>query len=86
MMNKEQILERIQRLIRELFMDETIVVTRKTVSSDVVGWNSFEHINLLVSIEDEFNIRFDMSSVMMVNNVGELVDQVFDILAKQGLV
>ena len=81
-MDKEMILDRIQTLIRELFMDDSLIVTTKTEASDVEGWNSFEHINLLVSIEEEFGIRFDMATVMMAKNVGELVEQVYIIMNK----
>lgn len=76
-MTKELILDRIRGTIRELFMDDSIEVTRDTVSADVEGWDSFEHINLLVSIEYEFNIRFDMAAVSSAANVGDLVDLVY---------
>lgn len=81
-MTKELILDRIRGTIRELFMDDSIEVTRDTVSADVEGWDSFEHINLLVSIEYEFNIRFDMAAVSSAANVGELVDLVYAELTK----
>ena len=81
-MTKELILDRIRGAIRELFMDDSIEVTRDTVSADVEGWDSFEHINLLVSIEYEFNIRFDMAAVSSVANVGDLVDLVYVELTK----
>lgn len=81
-MTKELILDRIRGAIRELFMDDSIEVTRDTVSADVEGWDSFEHINLLVSIEYEFNIRFDMAAVSSVANVGDLVDLVYAELTK----
>lgn len=81
-MTKELILDRIRGAIQELFMDDSIEVTRDTVSADVEGWDSFEHINLLVSIEYEFNIRFDMEAVSSVANVGDLVDLVYAELTK----
>lgn len=34
-------------------MDDTIEITMDTTPSDVGGWDSFEHINILVSIENE---------------------------------
>lgn len=81
-MTKELILDRIRGTIQELFMDDSIEVTRDTVSADVEGWDSFEHINLLVSIEYEFNIRFDMAAVSSAANVGDLVDLVYAELTK----
>jgi acyl carrier protein len=81
-MTKEIILDRIQQNIRELFMDESIIVTRDTVFSHVEGWDSFEHINLLVSIEHEFNVRFVMSEVMLANCMEDLVNLIQDAILK----
>ena len=73
-MTKDLILKKIEKNVRALFMDETIVVTMEMVSSDVEGWDSFEHVNLLINLEEEFNIKFNINDVIKINNVGELVE------------
>ena len=83
-MNKEEILSGIAKLIRQLFNDDTLLISSETSSADVDGWDSFEHINLLVSIEYTFHVRFDMTEVMKAKNVGELADLVFKMTNDRG--
>lgn len=77
-MTKETILKKIEKNVRELFMDDSINVTMETVSTDVEGWDSFEHINLLVNLEEEFGIKFEMEEVIKIKNIGGLVELIFD--------
>ena len=41
---------------------------------DVDGWDSFEHINLIVGVEKEFGFKIPMGKVVTMKNVGEMVD------------
>ena len=51
-MDKE-IYERLNNVFRDIFDDETIEVNANTTSSDIEDWDSLEHINLIVAIEQE---------------------------------
>ena len=73
-MNREEIFERLDEVFREVFDDETIHVTDTTTANDIEDWDSLEHINLVVAIENEFNIKFNMGEVTSLKNVGEMVD------------
>ena len=61
-----------------MFDDDTIRVNDNTVSDDIDGWDSLMHISLIASIEDEFNIKFPMKSVVEMKNVGEMVDLIIE--------
>ena len=37
-------------------------------------WDSFEHINLIVAVEEEFSIKIPMGKVVTMKNVGEMAD------------
>ena len=58
-MDKE-IYERLNNVFRDIFDDETIEVNANTTSSDIEDWDSLEHINLIVAIEQEFGMKFNM--------------------------
>ncbi len=73
-MEKEEIYERLNNVFRDIFDDESIVVTAKTTSNDIEDWDSLEHINLIVAVEQEFGIKFNMNEVTTMKNVGEMVD------------
>jgi acyl carrier protein len=38
----------------------------------VEGWDSFNHINIVVAIEEKFHIKIRTAEVEEVKNVGEL--------------
>ena len=79
-MTREEVFERLNEVFREVFDDETIVVTDETTAEDIEDWDSLEHINLINAVEDEFDIKFEMGQIVSMKNVGEMVDV---ILGKQ---
>lgn len=73
-MEREEILEKITELAREIFDDEELELTYETVAADVDGWDSLTHLALMNEIENEFEIKFQMKEVQGIKNVGALVD------------
>ncbi len=73
-MENEEIYERLNNVFRDVFDDDSIVVKPETTSKDIEDWDSLEHINLVVAVEQEFGIKFNMNEVTTMKNVGEMVD------------
>ena len=73
-MTHEEIMEKVQRIFREVFDDDELVIKDSTNSSDIEDWDSLEHIALVVSMEKEFDLKFDLKGVNALANVGEMVD------------
>ena len=73
-MTHEDILKIVQNIFRDVFDDEKLVIGDSTNSSDIEDWDSLEHITLVVAMEKEFNLRFDLKEVNKLANVGEMVD------------
>ncbi len=73
-MTRDEIYERLNKVFREILDDENIVLNDDTVADDVDGWDSFEHINLVVGVEEEFGFKIPMGKVVTMKNVGEMVD------------
>ena len=57
-MIKEQVYKDLDQIFQEVFDDESINVNEKTVSDDIEEWDSLEHINLVVAIENHFGIKY----------------------------
>jgi len=66
----------IQGVFRDVFDDESIVISRETTAADVEQWDSLMHVTLMVHLERKFGVRFSSSEVSDLKNVGELVDLV----------
>lgn len=73
-MNRQEILDNVNKVFREVFDREDIEVAEQTTAADVEGWDSLRHITLIEAIEDEFDMRFKMNEVTGMKNVGEMLD------------
>ena len=71
---EKEIYERLNKVFRDIFDDESIVVKPETTSKDIEDWDSLEHINLIVAVEQEFGMKFNMNEVTTMKNVGDMVD------------
>ena len=78
-MDREDVYERMNMVFREVFDDKTIELTDDTTADDVDGWDSFEHINLVVAVEEEFSFKIPMGKVVTMQNVGEMVDIIMEL-------
>ena len=73
-MNKDQILEEVQEIFHEVLDNEEIVLNNATTADEVEEWDSLTHIQLIVAIEKNFNIRFTSREILSWQNVGEMID------------
>lgn len=77
-MKKEEIYEALNEVFQEVFDDDSITVNPETTAEDIEDWDSLEHINLVVAIENRFGIKFNMNEVTSMKNVGEMVDIIIE--------
>ena len=73
-MTHEEIMDIVQRIFRDVFDDDSLIITDSTNSADIEDWDSLEHITLVVTMEKEFDLKFDLKEVNSLANVGEMVD------------
>ncbi|MBO4883293.1 MAG: acyl carrier protein [Lachnospiraceae bacterium] len=78
-MTREEVYERLNKVFREILDDDSIELHDETVADDVDGWDSFEHINLIVGVEEEFGFKIPMGKVVTMANVGEMVDIILEL-------
>ena len=72
-MTREEVYERLNGVFREILDDDSIELHDETVADD-----SFEHINLIVGVEEEFEFKIPMGKVVTMKNVGEMVDIILE--------
>ncbi len=76
-MNQEEVLAAIQPLFNNVFEREDLVITRETSAQDVAEWDSLAQIDLVVSMEKQFGIKFSLDELIELKNVGDAVDLIF---------
>lgn len=77
-MKREEVFERLNTIFRNNFDDEGIVLSDDTSSADIEDWDSLEQINLIVAIQSEFDVKFNIEEVNAMKNVGEMVDFILE--------
>mgnify|MGYP003469140304 FL=1 len=73
-MSREEVFERVTDIFRDVFDDDELVISDSTNSEDIEDWDSLEHIQLIVGMEKEFKVKFDIKTVNSLENVGQMVD------------
>lgn len=63
-------------IFRQVFDDDTIVLTTSTTANDIEEWDSLSHINLVVAVEIHFKIKFALGELQTLKNVGDMVAMV----------
>lgn len=76
-MDKQQILEEVQDIFRDVLDNKEIVLTPETTSNDVLEWDSLSHIQLIVEIESHFDIDFKAEEIISWKNVGDMVHFIY---------
>lgn len=69
------ILTPLTAVFREVFDDATLVIGRDTSARDISHWDSFAHINLIVGIEEAFQVQFSTADIGAFTCVGDVIDR-----------
>ena len=77
-MTREEVYERLNAVFADVFDDPELTVNDETTAADVDGWDSLVHITLIDAVEEEFDISFDMKTIVKLKNVGEMVDVILE--------
>ena len=73
-MQRNQLLEQINKVFIEILDNDQIELSEQTVSDDIAEWDSLAHIQLVVAIEKYFSIRFTSKEIQSWKNVGEMIN------------
>ena len=73
-MTRNEVFSGIQDIFRDIFDADDLVISNTTNSDEIEDWDSLNHINLVSAIEKEFKIKFALGELMMLKDVGAMVD------------
>ena len=61
-------------IFREVFNDPDLEITEETTAADVAGWDSFNHLTLIMAIEEAYSISFTSQEIGRMARVGSIVE------------
>jgi len=70
------IVEKLNQIFRTVFDDDDICIRAEMTANDIDGWDSLSHVNLIVAIENLFQIRFSQKELLSLKNVGDLLKSI----------
>jgi acyl carrier protein len=68
----DAVLAEITDAVRQVLEDRTIELSPDTAVGDMAGWDSMNHIAILVELECRFDVVFDLADVDAIPTVGHL--------------
>ena len=64
---------RIQNVFREVLEDEDFVLDRTLKREDLEAWDSLTHIQLVLSLEKEFGVKFTTQQITKMQSVEDMI-------------
>ncbi len=58
-------------IFRDVFMRD-VALRPELTAKDVPGWDSFKQIEIIVALEEKYDIKFHTRELDQLNNVGDL--------------
>jgi acyl carrier protein len=71
-METEDILAKLTPVFRDVFDNDRVALSPEMTARDVDGWDSLANIRLMITIEEAFQIKFDVGEFQEYRNVGDL--------------
>ena len=70
------VMPRLTKVFQEVFDDPALTLKAETTAADVEDWDSLNHINLVIAVEQEFDMEFSARQIAKLANVGEFVQMI----------
>ena len=75
-MDEAAIYDRLTQIFRDIFDDDTIVLSSNTTAADIPEWDSLNHVNISAASEVAFGVSFSSAELEELRNVGDLVSAI----------
>ena len=63
-MEKKEILTKVQNILRDVLDNKTLILDPQKSADDIEEYDSLSHIQIVVAIEKEFNIKFTAKEII----------------------
>ncbi len=74
MADRKELQAKAEGIFREVLDAPDLKLADELSAKDLENWDSLNHITLVISIEESFEVKFSTREVMGWKNVGEMLD------------
>lgn len=82
-MDEAAVYEKLTQILQDVFAREDLAAAPALVAKDVDGWDSFKQIEILISTEEVFGVKFRTREIDAIENIGGLAKLVISKLAER---
>jgi acyl carrier protein len=74
MTDETKIYAELTEIFNDVFATDNMKLTPALSAKDVAGWDSFKQIEIMVSVEERYNIKLNTKEIDSLKCVGDLVN------------
>lgn len=75
-MTRQEIVEKLTAICKDLFENEELVLTDEMTVGDVDGWTSLTNMMLIADIEQAFGFKFKLKQLATLDNMGNIINTI----------
>lgn len=72
-----------QEVFCEVFDDDQIELRDEMTATDIYGWDSLNHINLIIAIERRFKIKFATAEISKLKEPGQNIGTMLQLISQK---
>ncbi|MGB5105757.1 MAG: acyl carrier protein [Candidatus Zixiibacteriota bacterium] len=65
--------EKVLRIVGQVLEVDPASLTDESSGKTIEAWDSLKHINLILSLEEEFDVHLNDEQILKMNSVGSIV-------------
>lgn len=73
-MPESDIYVNLTEIFKDVFYPDDISLSPQLTAKDVNGWDSFKHVEIIMAVEERFNIKLSSKELDQLSSVGNLVE------------
>ncbi len=77
-MQRAEILGKLKDILEEVLDLEDLAVTEETTANDIEDWDSIMHVEIIVAIEEEFDVKFKTAEIVKFKNLSDMITGILD--------
>ena len=66
--------DRTKKVMSAVFEISTGEINDKSSSDNIISWDSIKHMNLVIALEEEFDIQFNDSEIVELQNLSLIIN------------
>ena len=75
-MDAREILQKVNVIFADILKNQQLLLDRESNVTTIEGWDSFNHIKLILTIEKQFFLKFSSAEIQSWKNIGDLCDTI----------